>query len=746
MNHLRPILIIILCCSLKGIAQKYFIPKDFFKDSVQFKTFIPKLAKQIVDKASEAKTDKELDDKFRIQLAAGQYQEAINTLNAIRKKEINPETAKAIGLQYESYALLKLKPTQDSATYVKILKELFSKINLEASLIVSDYFQNDTNDIKIKLNRLFNDFKNKDSLSTEQATLLCRTYNSYKTYSSILPFGKPFVTNFNDQLFIIEDSVILKTRDGAEISYWLVRNKKNKGKQPCVLMFNIYSGIHNLETAKIAAANGYVGMVANTRGKNLSKQAIEPFEHDADDAYDIIEWINKQTWSNGKVGMYGGSYLGFSQWAATKKLHPALKTIIPQVAVGIGIDYPMHNNTFMSYMLRWIHFVSNSKNTDYDEFENEKKWADLYTTWYRSGKAFNSMDSIEGRPSAIFQRWLQHPSYDSYWKNMVPYQQEFSNINIPVLTTTGYYDDDQRGAMYYFKKHHEFNKNTNHYLVIGPYSHYGAQGEPNYELGNYVIDSAARVSFNDLAFEWFNFTLKNGNKPKLLKDKINYQVMDANTWKHAPSLNKMNNDTLRFYLSNTYSNSFYQMNTSKESKEEYIKQEIDLTDRSDSLERADYTVIRSTINTNDALSFVSKPFTEAVEINGSFLGEINLAINKKDLDLAMTLYELREDGTYFVLSTFIGRASYLKNNEERQLLEPNKKSSIAFINSFFTSKKIAAGSKLVLVLGINKNPEWQLNYGTGKDVSTETINDAKEPMNIKWFNDSYINIPVWKGK
>ena len=53
--------------------------------------------------------------------------------------------------------------------------------------------------------------------------------------------------------------------------------------------------------------------------------------------------------------------------------------------------------------------------------------------------------------SEIFQRWLKHPSYDAYWQSMTPDPKEYSKINIPILTTTGYFDDDQLGAMYYYK-------------------------------------------------------------------------------------------------------------------------------------------------------------------------------------------------------------------------------------------------------------------------------------------------------
>jgi hypothetical protein len=61
-----------------------------------------------------------------------------------------------------------------------------------------------------------------------------------------------------------------------------------------------------------------------------------------------------------------------------------------------------------------------------------------------------------------------------------------------------------------------------------------------------------------------------------------------------------------------------------------------------------------------------------------------------------------------------------------------------------TCKQLSKGSRLVITVGISKSPDWQINYGTGKDVSDETIADAKEPLELKWFGDSFIKVPVWK--
>lgn len=91
----------------------------------------------------------------------------------------------------------------------------------------------------------------------------------------------------------------------------------------------------------------------------------------------------------------------------------------------------------------------------------------------------------------------------------------------------------------------------------------------------------------------------------------------------------------------------------------------------------------------------------------------------------------------------MGRASYAWDKNKRQLLKPEQPQNIPFRNSYITSKKISKGSKIVIVLNVNKSPNEQINYGTGKNVSDESIEDAKTPLQIKWYTDSFIRIPVW---
>ncbi|MBD0351781.1 MAG: peptidase S15, partial [Flavisolibacter sp.] len=106
--------------------------------------------------------------------------------------------------------------------------------------------------------------------------------------------------------------------------------------------------------------------------------------------------------------------------------------------------------------------------------------------------------------------------------------------------------------------------------------------------------------------------------------------------------------------------------------------------------------------------------------------------------------EQMPDGKLFYLSYFMGRAGYAKNILKRHLLTPGKIESIPFQNSYITVKQLSNGSRIVALVNVNKSPFEQINYGTGKDVNDETINDAKEPLRVKWYNSSYIKIPILK--
>ncbi|WCO03186.1 CocE/NonD family hydrolase C-terminal non-catalytic domain-containing protein [Psychroserpens ponticola] len=141
--------------------------------------------------------------------------------------------------------------------------------------------------------------------------------------------------------------------------------------------------------------------------------------------------------------------------------------------------------------------------------------------------------------------------------------------------------------------------------------------------------------------------------------------------------------------------------------------------------------------------FKSEALKDDVIINGSFFCNLAFTINKKDVDFSVIVYQLTPEGTYFHLSYYIGRASYAIDREHRNLLTPNDITQVSFNNSKLISKKLEKGSRIVVVLNVNKNNNAQLNYGTGKDVNIESVKDAEIPLKITFTGKSSISLPVW---
>lgn len=708
------------------------------------------LANQLTDNYKEKDSVSYYDNLFRLNMINEKNDLALFYLNSLRSILVkkNSASSNAMGSQFEIYINTVKQTKKNSSNFYKIYEEEFNKkyakLTVKEQNTLTQNFVFDTKKAEKDIEEILLKKIKDDSIEIKDAIQLCRKYNSLNVAKKTFTQAKNLLKKLDKENFTVYDSVKVTTKDHGDLTLSAVVYNKIPKPQNTILINTIYSDETNINDAKEYASAGYACVILNTRGKHLSTSKIEPFEHESEDINEVINWIIKQPWSNGKIGMIGGSYLGFSQWAATKRLHPALKTIIPQAPVGIGtMDFPLNNNVFTSYALRWLNYVTNSKMTNYEDFD-EEKWNPVYKKWYETGRPFKRLDSISGKTNEIFQRWLTHPSYDKYWQNMVPYKKEFSKINIPVLTITGYYDSDQLGALYYLKEHYKYDRNADHFLIIGPYDHAGAQGNIKKQLRGYTIDKTANIDLNKICIEWFDYVLKGKEKPTFIKDKVNYQVMGTNLWKSTNNIDDFDKNKLKFFLENT--NHKLNLATSKNKNTNFSSLKVDFKDRTDADEllALKYDVVENSLYNKNNLIFSTDSFDKAFEFSGNFTGKLTFTINKKDVDLYAYLYELMPNGKYFLLSTYLGRASYSENSGERKLIISNKKTTLSIYNNEFVSKKIEKGSKLILVVGVNKSPLWQINYGTGKDVSEETIADAKEPLEIKWYNDSYIEIPVMK--
>jgi putative CocE/NonD family hydrolase len=587
--------------------------------------------------------------------------------------------------------------------------------------------------------------RNQSSVSLSDAVELVWTFFSFEAYRSFRVLLPPLDQEDERRRYTVDDDVEIRVGGGTTISAVVVRPNSVTKRSPALLEFALGVAAHG--DALDSAAHGYVGIVAYTRGQPKHPTRTVPFQHDGDDARGVIEWIAKQPWSDGRVGMYGDRYSGFTAWAAARKPPAALKAIATADPMVPGIDFPMDGNIFLPTAYRWVLDATNVRTalagTALSGAE-DARWRAVDEAWYKSGEPVGALDEAHGQPSWIYQRLLNHPSYDLFWQLLVPFHEQFARIDLPVLTISGYFADGAAGAMYYVNQLARYNPGADQTVVLGPYDESAIRHGAQPVLAGYRIDPVAMVDLRELRFQWLDHVLKDSPQPALLRDRVNYEVMESNQWRHVPSLAAMAPDSLRLYLDPTGAG---QLLEQRRGGDAFLRQTVNLADRSDATWTPPPTIVENALQVHDALVFVGKPLTQPVEVSGFFSGELDLMPNRMDLDLNLTLYELLPSGVYLPLfdPPFEFRASYARDRVHRHLLRAGERQLLPFESDRITGRKLAAGSRLVLVLGVNKRPDREIDFGSGKDVREESAAvDGDPPLKIRWFGGSHIDLPIRK--
>jgi uncharacterized protein len=705
------------------------------------------LAARLVPVYQEADPDRYLANLSALQMVAGNYAAAYVSRQSLRDRRRRLDAGRPIGRDviYDIYAHARDMEAENRISFAegfaKSYLDVVPHLNDRDAYAVTKWLGTSPSVFQDALQKAFDQRRTEDSIEQSDAVDLIRAYLSFDAYRAFGPLVDSLNAEDDRRRYVFDNKVLIKTRDGGSIAAVLVRPKNPAEPLPTLLEFTIYD---SRNYARECAAHGYVAVVAYTRGILESPHQVVPYQHDGDDARAVIGWIAKQPWSDGRVGMYGNGYSGFTPWAAAKHLPPALKAIATSAATAPGVDVPMGGNIFQNSAYRWSSYVTNTQASDENDYYDDARWRSLDQKWYTSGRRYRDMGLLYGKPNPIFIRWLNHPSYDRYWQELIPYQKQFAHINIPVLTITGYYAGSAPGALYYFTQHYRYNPHADHTLFIGPYDDAAMQRGPLAMLQGYQVDSAAIIDLRELRYQWFDHVLKGTATPSLLNNRINYEVMGANEWHHAPSLEAMAKGSLRFYLDAAASGEGHRLTQHKSSKAAFVPQAVNFADRGDAAWIPSLDLISKSLATHNHVMFVSERLTKLTEFNGLFSGRLDFTVNKMDMDLNIIVYELLADGDYIRLfsPTYELRASYARDRVHRHLLKAGERQELAFRSERMTSRQLQPGSRLVLVLGINKRPDREINYGTGDDVSEESIADGKIPLKIRWHNDSYIDIPV----
>lgn len=173
--------------------------------------------------------------------------------------------------------------------------------------------------------------------------------------------------------------------------------------------------------------------------------------------------------------------------------------------------------------------------------------------------------------------------------------------------------------------------------------------------------------------------------------------------------------------------------------------DVNLADRSDVDLRTGVGLVDAAIDSSTAIVLVSEPLPDAMELSGLMSGQLELIANKRDFDFAITPHEWTASGQYVQLPPYSSRASHAGSLSARRLLTPGALERLPMSGGIrMMSRRLAAGSRLVIGLSVVKNPGQQINYGTGKDVPDESVADAGDPLTIRYRSGSYVDFPVWR--
>jgi putative CocE/NonD family hydrolase len=523
-------------------------------------------------------------------------------------------------------------------------------------------------------------------------------------------------------------------RDGVRLNATIFKPAGSTAPLPVIFTFTPYISDTYNARATYFAHHGYVFALVDVRGRGNSEGRFEPFEHEGKDGADVVEWLARQPFSNGKVGMWGGSYAGYDQWAVLKEFPPHLATIVPAAAAAAAVDFPYANGIAGPYLVQWATYTSGAT-PNLNLFLDQAFWISKFHRLYTEHGPFRSFDRLCGNPLEWFQKVLQHPTDDAYWQAMRPTAADFQRIGIPILTITAHYDDDQPGALFYYRSHMAHGTEAakaRHYLILGPWDHAGTR-TPKREVGGLVFGEKALTDMNDLHRQWYDWTMKDGPRPALLQKRVLNYVMDREEWTSADTLEELTPKTETLYLSSgAGAGSLFKAGglrtTPGEGSDTYVNDPLDTRPGEwQKVEIPNYLTdqhLPLSIE-GDGLVYQTDPLPKDQEITGAVSLKMFLKMDVPDTDLEALLYLVEPEGRTVLLTADSLRARYRESYATEHLVTPGVVLPYDFHSFTVFSWRVRKGSRLRLLVHSPNSIFLEKNYNSGGVVADETAAVAR---------------------
>jgi hypothetical protein len=560
----------------------------------------------------------------------------------------------------------------------------------------------------------------------------------------------------------IDMSRMIPVRDGVQLEAWITKPSNLKSKVPTVLtltQYDIDGGRHG-DSAGFYAHRGYAFVQAYVRGRGRSGG----FKSDnlgaqvGRDGYDLVEWIAAQPWSDGKVVMFGGSFVGMTQWQTAAQLPPHLAGIAPYVPIYPGWDIPNTNGIPESWTAVILGYVS-GRSLNAGFMRNQDYWAGKMLEQYAEYRPFHELDGAlgiaaddwwmsdqQGNKLSMMNQWLDHVGDASFNLAAEPKPESYARMNFPVLTATGFYDDDQPGALRYYRQyvaHAPAAAVAALRLVIGPWDHGGTQ-DPQKTIDGVAIPESAVVNMQKLHADWYDFALGRGPIPALLRHPVAYFMLGADEWRYADSLEAASSGkNVDFYLADPegtpkdvfHSGQLAPTRPTREPPAVVVSDPHELPE----LEVAKYAAAEDLTSQfrafqRRAITFHSDPFVHDMEMAGQMHLTLVCEADAPDFDLWAQVLMVLPDGSTVRLGEDIRRARFRNSPFKQELVKRGETIEIPFKFKWM-ARRIPAGARLRLTIAPLNSPSYQKNFNSGGRMGYETLEDARI-ANIKIFHDA----------
>jgi len=535
-----------------------------------------------------------------------------------------------------------------------------------------------------------------------------------------------------------DHGVTMKTRDGVTLRadvYWPAA----EGKYPTLLQRTPYNKASTAEFARQAAARGYLVVVQDVRGRYSSDGEWYTFKHEAEDGYDAVEWAAALPQSNGKVGMFGGSYVGATQMLAAIAHPPHLAGICPVVtASNYHENWTYQGGAFE----QWFNesWTSGLAQDTLDRMIRDNTNARVGSTVLPLDQypVFNiptprSAAALTGRLAPYFLDWLAHPTYDDYWKQW-SIEENFDKIQVPALTIAAWYDIFQGGSLrnYLGMKEHagtEAARNGQHLLIA-----IGGHAGSGRHIGDIDFGpAAAKFDENDVTLDWYDYLFK-GKQNEFADGKpVKIFVMGLNEWRNEESWPlKQAKATNYFLISQGKANSasgggsLSTAGAKSDAADSYIYDPANPVPTVGGPLCCDPTHLaagprdqKEVEARQDVLVYSTEPLANDVEVTGPVSLDLFAKSSAVDTDFTAKLVDVAADGTAINLTEGILRARFRESTKGTpKLLTPGEVFEYK-IDLWSTSNVFLKGHRIRLEVSSSNFPRFDRNLNTGKDASTD---------------------------